>query len=104
MSKLISISIDVTKIDKARLYKGEKGTYLNADLWINDEPDKFGNDGSISMAQSKEEREAKVPKIYIGKGKKVLGWDGEAPKPKPAAPAQRYAGRQQDDNGDDIPF
>lgn len=102
MSKLISISIDVTKIDKARLYKGEKGTYLNADLWINDEPDKYGNDGSINMVQTKEEREVKVPKIYIGKCKKVLGWEGEAPTAKPAAP--RYAGRQQDDAGDDIPF
>ena len=102
MSKLISIKIDVTKIDKAHLYKGEKGTYLNADLWINDEPDKFGNDASVSMSQTKEDRTAKKPKIYIGNGKKVLGWEGEAPKPKPAAP--RYAGRQQEDNGDDIPF
>jgi hypothetical protein len=104
MSKLISIKIDVTKIDKARLFKGEKGTYLDADLWINDEPDQYGNDGSISMSQTKEEREAKIAKIYIGKGKKVYGWDGEASKPKAKPAAPRYAGRQQDDSGEDIPF
>lgn len=28
----IRIKIDVTKIDKTKLYKGEKGTYLNAVL------------------------------------------------------------------------
>jgi hypothetical protein len=101
MSKLISIKIDVTKIDKNRLFKGEKGTYLDADLWINDTPDKFGNDASVSMSQTKEERTAKKPKIYIGNGKKVLGWEGEqSTRPKPA-PAQ---GRTQDDSGDDIPF
>jgi hypothetical protein len=98
-SKLISGSIDVTKIDKTRLIKGEKGTYLNIDIWINDEPDKYGNHVSISMRQSKEEREAKTSKTYIGNGKKVLGWDGEPSKPKPS-----YTPRQQDDNGDEIPF
>lgn len=104
MSKLITIKIDVTKIDKNRLFKGEKGTYLDADIWLNDEPDKFGNDASINMSQTKEERTAKAPKIYIGSAKKKFGWEGEQPaRPKPA-PAQRYEGRAQDDSGDDIPF
>lgn len=102
MSKLISIKIAVFKIDKNRLFKGEKGTYLDADLWINDTPDKFGNDASVSMTQTKEERTSKKPKIYIGNGKKVLGWEGEQPAPKPAA--TRYEGRTRDDNGDYIPF
>jgi hypothetical protein len=103
MSKLITIKIDVTKIDKNRLFKGEKGTYLDADIWLNDEPDKFGNDASVSMAQTKEERTAKSPKIYIGSAKKKFGWENEQPaRSKP--PAQRYEGRAQDDAGDDIPF
>lgn len=64
MGKLITASIDVTKIDKAMLIKGKKGTYLNLSIWINDSPDQFGNDVSV---QQKTEKDA--PKIYLGNGK-----------------------------------
>jgi len=43
MSKLITAKIDVMKIDKKRLFKGEKGTYLDLTIWINDTPDSYGN-------------------------------------------------------------
>lgn len=98
MSKLLSVSIDVTKIDKSRLYKGKKGTYLSADIWINDDADEYGNHGSISLQQSKEERDAKAKKVYIGSAKKVYGWDGQAS----SAPKQQAAAAGEDD--DDIPF
>ena len=98
MSKLLSVKIDVTKIDKSRLFQGKKGTYLDADIWINDEQDKFGNDASVSMSQTKEEREAKAQKIYIGSARKVFGWD-DAPVSK-AAPASE----QEDDEEDSLPF
>ena len=97
MSKLLSVKIDVTKIDKSRLFQGKKGTYLDADIWINDEQDKFGNDASVSMSQTKEEREAKAQKIYIGSARKVFGWDDEPV--AAAAPAP-----QDDDDGDEILF
>ena len=35
MSKLVAIKIDIEKIDDARLYKGKKGTYLDATVFIN---------------------------------------------------------------------
>ena len=99
MSKLVNVSIDVTKIDKSRLFEGKKGTYLDCDIWINDEADDYGNTVSVNMRQTKEERENKERKIYIGNGKKVFGWDDEpAPAPKPA-PAAAPA-----DNNDDVPF
>jgi len=63
----INISIDVTKIDKARLYKGEKGTYLNLTTFIDTtEANQYGDHGFISQAVSKEEREA-------GKKGEILG-------------------------------
>ena len=35
MSKIgVSLKIDVSKIDKARLFKGAKGTYLDATVFI----------------------------------------------------------------------
>jgi hypothetical protein len=64
MSKLITASIDVTKIVKSLLYKGKKGTYLKLSIWQNDEPDQFGNDFSIQQTTAKDE-----PKIFLGNGK-----------------------------------
>jgi hypothetical protein len=51
MSKLgISIRIDVSKIDKEKLFKGKKGTYLNLKTFINPkEFDQYGNNGFITQ-------------------------------------------------------
>jgi hypothetical protein len=64
MSKLINAKIDVKKINKDLLFKGEKGTYLDLSIWINDNPDKYGNDISIEQRTAKGET-----KIYLGNGK-----------------------------------
>ncbi|MCH9666174.1 MAG: hypothetical protein K0U41_10075 [Gammaproteobacteria bacterium] len=69
MAKLITASIDVSKIDKTKLVKGKKGVYANLTMWLNDEPDQFGNHLSIQQSLSKEEREAGTAKIYLGNGK-----------------------------------
>ena len=64
MNKLISAKINVSKIDKAKLFKGEKGTYLDLTIWVNEKPDQFGNDISIEQRTGKDEK-----KIYLGEGK-----------------------------------
>jgi hypothetical protein len=107
MSKLINAKIDVTKIPKEAIYVGEKGKYLSVDIWINDEDDNYGNNCSINIQQSKEEREAKAKKVYIGNGKTKFGFDDS----KQAAPASNQrpgvvtapAG-DWDDDSSDIPF
>lgn len=75
MATIINASIDVTKIPKESLITGKKGTYANVTVFINDET-RFGNNASIAMSQSKEEREAGNPKIYLGNGK-VVYTEGE---------------------------
>lgn len=70
MATIINASIDVTKIPKESLVTGKKGTYANVTVFINDET-RFGNNCSLAMSQSKEEREAGNPKIYLGNGKVV---------------------------------
>lgn len=83
--KTISISIDVTKIEKARLYKGKKGTYLDAVLFLKDEPDQYGNHGFITQSVSKEEREAGTKGAILG-NVKVIGQQAKpkaAPQPDP---------------------
>jgi hypothetical protein len=63
--------IDVSKIDKSRLYKGAKGTYLEVIVYENETPDAFGYDYSMKQTCTKEEREAGLKMPYIGNGKKV---------------------------------
>ena len=75
MSKLLSLKVNLDKIDKSKLYKGSKGTYLDLDVWINDEPDNYGNDASASLNLSKEERESGAKKVYVGNGKKLFVGD-----------------------------
>lgn len=72
MGKLISLSIDVKKIDKSKLYAGSKGTYLKLTISLNDEIDQFGNNVSCWEEQSKEERTAKVQRNFIGNGRVVF--------------------------------
>jgi hypothetical protein len=95
--------IDVTKIDKSRLYKGAKGTYLEVIVYENEKPDAFGYDFSMKQTCTKEEREAGVKMIYIGNGKKV---GAKAPPPQQTTRNIPRAQPQAQDIEDDseIPF
>lgn len=101
MSRIISASIDLAKIDRSRITEGKNGQkYYSISIAVNDEADKFGNDVAITAGQTKEEREAKAAKVYLGNGKTV--WASETPGAKPAAaPAKPAAAAAQDD---DLPF
>ena len=79
---IITASIDLMKIDKSKINNHANGAkYLSLNIYINDEPDKYGNNVSIAIAQTKEEREAKQNRVYLGNGKTV----GAAPSPATAA-------------------
>ena len=71
MAGIIKASIDLTKIDKDKIIDGKKGKYLPITITVNDEPDQFGNQGPVCVEQTKEEREAKVAKTYLGNVKVV---------------------------------
>jgi hypothetical protein len=76
MAQLFSASLDVSKISKGKLVKGDKGTYLNITVSINDEEDNYGNVLTITESQTKEERESKAKKNYLANGKLVWSSDG----------------------------
>ena len=93
MASIIKASIDLNKIPKEKIFVGKKGKYLPITITINDELDQFGNQGPVVVEQTKEEREAKVAKTYLG-NVKVVWTNGEnvdtpprdgAPTPAPAA-------------------
>jgi len=74
MASLVVFSIDLKKIDKSKIIEGKKGSYINLTASINDES-RYGQNVSVSIGQSQEERESKEPKQYIGNGK-VVWTDG----------------------------
>ena len=105
MASIIKTSINLNAIPKDKIINGKKGKYLPLTITINDEVDQFGNQGPVLVEQTKEEREAKAPKTYLG-NVKVVWTNGQnveaaprmdgpgagAPPPPQAAPI------------DDLPF
>jgi len=71
MASIIKANINLNDIPKEKIYKGKKGSYLPITITINDEVDNYGNQGPVVVEQSKEEREAKAPKVYLGNVKVV---------------------------------
>lgn len=72
MSEIFSGSIDLNKIDKTKVVEGKNGQkYYNVQVSINDTVDQYGNIGSIIENQSKEQRERKDKKVYLGNVKSV---------------------------------
>ena len=65
-----NLSINLSKIDKDKIFKSEKtgNQYLSLTGFISEEPDQFGNQVSVHERQSKEEREAEVTRNYLGNG------------------------------------
>jgi len=66
---IVNASLDLTKIEKSKIIKGKKGSYINITMFINDEVDQYGNNASVILSQTKEEREAKTPRVYLGNGR-----------------------------------
>ena len=94
----IKIKIDVTKIDKSALYKGAKGTYLDAVMWPT--PDsQYGDDYRIVQDLGKEARDAGKKGAIIGNAKN-MGSNGGGQ--RTAAPAPVAAAAQEDE--ENIPF
>ena len=82
MSKIgVEVQIDVTKIDKARLFEGKKGKYLTMTTFIDtDNKDQYDNNGFISHKQTKEESESKTNTPILG-NVKVFWTDGQTAQP-----------------------
>ena len=115
---MITVSLDVTKIPRDKIISGKKqrpdgsvGKYVNLVLFANrDGRDQYGNDGVVCLSQSKEEREARAPKVYLGNYK-------DSDRPGESAISKREsdhikdksngyapADRRENQGDDDLPF
>jgi len=105
--KIIAAQIDLSKIDKSRIVKTDKSgqpfkngqQFYDVTIIVNDEADKFGQDVSISNGQTKEEREAKAKRTFIGNGKTVFSKEPE----QKETPANDFTPSSTDDDGS-LPF
>ena len=104
MASIIKASINLNEIPKHKIIKGAKGQYLPITITLNDEVDQFGNQGPVMVEQSKEERDAKAAKVYLGNVKVVwTNGDNVAVAPRTdgqSAPAPQRAPAPMDD----LPF
>ncbi len=102
MASIIKTSINLNNIPKDKIYSGKKGKYLPITITLNDELDQFGNQGPVVVEQTKEERDAKEAKTYLG-NVKVVWTNGQnvdtAPRDMNSAPASAPAAAE-----DDLPF
>lgn len=63
----VKLKINCSAIDKARLFPGKKGKYMDATVFIDlDEQDQYGHNGMITQDVSKEEREQKIRGPILG--------------------------------------
>jgi hypothetical protein len=107
MASIIKASINLNEIPKHKIIDGKKGKYLPITITINDEVDQFGNQGPIMVEQSKEERESKAAKIYLGNVKVVWTNGNNVSAAPPAGGQQPQQARQPVQAAaydDDLPF
>lgn len=96
----IEVKIDVTKIEKAKLYKGEKGTYLTMTTFVDlDSQDQYGNNGFIARKKDKDEQEN--PPIL---GNVKVFWTDSNQQPQQPPQQQRQPANMPQDDFEDFPF
>lgn len=99
MNKMMTGSINLTAVKELQktnpkaFFKSDKTgvLYLNATIFVNDEPDQYGNNASISVYDSETKKS-----VYLGNFKM---FSQNAPA-QSAQPAQSIV----DNNDDDLPF
>jgi len=120
----VKLKIDVKQIEKARLFQGKKGVYLDATVFIDiDNKDQYENNGMITQDVSKEEKDSGIKGPILGNVQ--VFWRDDSNQPQQAnnqamnrqqapqqrqqqAPPQQQAPQQQQSNDDfiddSIPF
>jgi len=99
MSAIINLSLRVDALPKEKFVQGKDGkVYYNFTISVNDESNQWGQNVSATDSQTKEEREAKKPKSYLGNGN-VVWTDGNI---KLADKKQEVSSKELVE--DDLPF
>ena len=93
------LNLCLSDIDKSKIFTAKNGKkYLSVVVTERKEVDQWGNDLVVYVSQSKDERDNKSPKNYIGNGKTY----GE--KPTTAHPQESPQPQPLDEETEDLPF
>jgi hypothetical protein len=77
MAAIATVKIDLSKIDKSKIFEGKNGSkYYEFTLSINDKTSEYGDNISATESQTKEQRDNKEKKSFIGGGKVIWVGDG----------------------------
>lgn len=91
----VSLKINTSMIDMARLFQGQKGQYLDATVFIDlDKLDDYGNSGMITQDVSKEEKQQGVKGNILGNCKVFWSDSGQPPQGGPVAAPQGFVQNQ----------
>lgn len=101
----VNLKIDVSKIQKEHLFKGEKGTYLDLTAFINvDEQGQYGDNGMVTQ-NWKDQQKGEGP--ILGNAKVFWRDDGQQaqqPAQQQSSPQQPAGGPGPENEFDDVPF
>lgn len=102
---MITIKLNVTKLQKEHFIHGKKGG-IYADLILIEHPSDFGDDGFVAQSISKEERDAGERGPIVGNWRES-NKEKAPPPPRQASAPERPAPKPQPElpiEDDDIPF
>jgi len=110
----IELRIDVTKIDKARIYEGQKGKYLTMTAFVDlDNQDQYGNNGMITHKKEEGEQgqtpilgntkvfwtdnpqQQSAPQVQPGTQQQASQYANQTGQPMQGSPQQPPAGHNQ---------
>lgn len=81
---LVNLDIDLTTLPKDKISTGKNGhKYIKLTAATMRQPDQWGNDMTVFVAQTREER-GRMDRMYVGKGKIF----DNPTQPRPAQPQQ----------------
>lgn len=96
---MIVLNINLSKIPADKIIVGKKGKYIDVDICaLKNGENEYGNTHYAYVRQSKEEREAGEPKVYVGDGKEI---DFEKAKTPTTEQVEEL---DQSDESDELPF
>jgi hypothetical protein len=106
MSKIgVRLKINLSEIEKARLFKGKKGVYLDATVFIDiDQKDQYENNGMITQDVKKDEKDQGIKGPILGNVQVFWRDDNNAPQQANQQAMAQQAQPAPEDFDDDIPF
>jgi chaperonin GroEL (HSP60 family) len=104
---MITISLCLSDLPKDKITTSEKNgkKYINLVVDARKEKSQYGETHTLYVNQTKEEREAKTAKIYVGGGKEYV-YDGKSSQPQQqiAQPKAVVMPEPSDEGNSQLPF